>query len=325
MTTDSKAERIALSVSVELADGQPPSSFRIFRAGENFTTKGVFLFDDGAAAAVMASHAERGIELPIDYDHAMADGSTSPLDRIAAGWFTPAVVDGELHATSITWTPRAAQQLADREWRYMSPWFLADKAEGTASRRPRRLLNVALTNTPSTNNLDPIVAHDDHEQGVTKMAEKTPDPGMDAGELIALTGATGLDDARSVILAWRERAALVDAAEARATEAEAKLSAIESERTAEKAAALISDAIKAGKLPPARRESAERIFADHGIAVLESTLSILSPIVPSAKPSAPIGDADVQLTDDDRKVMARFGISEQAMLKARRDEAQKAG
>lgn len=316
-------ERVCLSVEVELADGRVPDRFRIFRAGANETTKGTFTFDSASAESVLSAHASRGLDLPIDYDHAMADPGASPRDRVAAGWFSPAVVDGELWASDVRWTPAAARALADREWRYMSPWFIASK-DGDV-RRVERLLNVALTNTPATNQLDPIVAHDEPEESRETMAETKPDSGMDAGELVALTGAAGIDDARAVILAWREKAARVDVAETRATEAEAALSTMKRQLTDEKAKSLIETALADRRLTPARREAAERIYATAGLDVLEATLSLLSPVIGGQRITAPESDA-VELSEEDREIMRRHGISEAAMLKTKRDEAaRKAG
>src|ERR1700686_5124544 len=81
----------------------PPKEFRIFAAGSIETTKGVFLFDEAAAAAVMQKVTEWGNDYPIDYGHSMLDGFSpaDPADKNkAAGWFRPEIRNGELWATN---------------------------------------------------------------------------------------------------------------------------------------------------------------------------------------------------------------------------------
>jgi len=87
--------------------GSPPTEFRIFTAGSVETSKGTFLFDDAAGAAVMAGSRAQGNELMVDYDHAsvtptMADPA---LAGQAAGWFDLELRGGELWAVNVRWTP----------------------------------------------------------------------------------------------------------------------------------------------------------------------------------------------------------------------------
>ncbi len=142
----------ALEISLEGAD--PPKEFRLFRAGANETTKGVFLFDDVSCKEVPAAVANWGNDFAVDYGHAMVD--PAPLDPaqagIAAGWFKPTLRDGELWAMNVRWTERALGYLRAKEYRYISPFFEVDK-EG----RVMRFINVALTNIPATYNLTPLV------------------------------------------------------------------------------------------------------------------------------------------------------------------------
>lgn len=142
----------ALEISLEGVD--PPKEFRLFRAGANETTKGVFLFDEVSCKEVPAAVANWGNDFAVDYGHAMVD--PAPLDPaaagIAAGWFQPALRDGELWAMNVRWTERALKYLRAKEYRYISPFFEVDK-EG----RVMRFINVALTNIPATYNLTPLV------------------------------------------------------------------------------------------------------------------------------------------------------------------------
>lgn len=144
------------ALSIALAGDDPPSEFRIFAAGANETTKGTFTFDEAAAVSVMAEYARHGIDIPLDYDHAMlgTDRAMDPaLAGRAAGWFALEVRNGELWATNVRWTEPAAEALRAKEWRFMSPAFQTDD-----SGRVTSLLNVAITNLPATRRLEPLMA-----------------------------------------------------------------------------------------------------------------------------------------------------------------------
>ncbi len=133
----------------------PPSEFRIFTAGTVDTVKGQFLFDENSAVSVMAEYEAHGIDIAVDYDHAMLnDRAIDPAQAgKAAGWFNLEVRGGELWAVNVRWTEPAAAALSRKEWRYMSPAFEVD-AEG----RVTSLLNVAITNLPATRKLQPLMA-----------------------------------------------------------------------------------------------------------------------------------------------------------------------
>jgi phage I-like protein len=128
----------------------PPSEFRIFAVGLNRSTKGDFVFDDEAAASVMRQYGDHGVDLSIDYDHAALQAGAVP----AAGWCKLEVRNGELWATSVKWTPRGHAALEDGEWRYYSPLFEYDEE----TRRVRKLINVAITNTPALYGVNALVA-----------------------------------------------------------------------------------------------------------------------------------------------------------------------
>jgi len=57
------------TLTIEVKGEEPPREFRIFAAGENTTTKGRILFDEQAAADVMAAYEQHGVDLMIDLEH----------------------------------------------------------------------------------------------------------------------------------------------------------------------------------------------------------------------------------------------------------------
>jgi len=172
-------------------EGDVPKEFRLFRAGVNETTKGEFLFDEESCRSVGVAIVDWGNDFPVDYGHAMVD--PTPVDPaqagIAAGWFTPRLRDGELWATEVRWTKRAAAYIAAKEYRYISPFFEVDE-----DRRILRFINVALTNIPATYNLTPLVpasqaVKKDRKMPTKKIApKKLSDPAKEPVDPKAMEG-----------------------------------------------------------------------------------------------------------------------------------------
>jgi phage I-like protein len=164
-------------LSLALAGDEPPREFRIFTAGEVDTVKGRFVFDEAAAASVMAEYKAHGIDLMVDYDHAsLGDSSADPaLAGRAAGWFGLELRNGELWAVNVRWTPAADAALRAKEWRFMSPAF------GLDGDRIASLLNVAITNLPATRQLEPL------------MAASAKGGGMSVEEFLKVCKALGVD------------------------------------------------------------------------------------------------------------------------------------
>ena len=140
------------ALTVPVPGGEPPRELRVFPFGRVETTKGVFLFDQEAARRVMQAWRDYGNRLSIDYEHqALEPVANGPVP--AAGWFDLEVREDGLWAVNVEWTPRAAELLRNREYRYFSPAFYVDE-EG----RIVELINLALTNIPATKRMEPLVA-----------------------------------------------------------------------------------------------------------------------------------------------------------------------
>ncbi len=179
--------RNALQLSIVIAGGQAPNEFCIFTAGEVVTTKGDFTFDEAAAASVMSEYKAHGIDLMIDYDHAsLAQLTVDPaLAGKAAGWFNIEVRDGALWAVNVRWTTPAAEALARKEWRFMSPAFSVDEGRITS------LLNVAITNMPATRQLAPLMAASSQKKVQTMSQDLSPKLVSSALDAVASKDAKG--------------------------------------------------------------------------------------------------------------------------------------
>ncbi len=172
----------------------PPTEFRIFRAGKNASTKGEFLFDEAAQASILAEYQAHGVDIPIDWEHAMLRDDVPVRDQRAAGWFGLEVRDGELWAVKVRWTDEAAAALRAGEWRFISPAFVANKDTGRIS----QLINVAICNLPATRQLDALVAakrlETESQPNTTQGAAASQKETSMALNIIALALALGLSE-----------------------------------------------------------------------------------------------------------------------------------
>jgi hypothetical protein len=172
-------------LSVDVAEDAPlPERFRMFRAGVNETTKGPLLFDEQAAAAVMAAFERGGVDLMIDLAHDSLDPAAHAARDDAddaRGWFRLAVEHGELWASSVTWTADGERRLRSRTQRYVSPAVLLEETEGGAP-RVVEVVNCALCSMPATLDAMPLVA----SRTLLRLEENTMDPKIIKDALDAL-------------------------------------------------------------------------------------------------------------------------------------------
>lgn len=129
-----------------------PEWYLLFPDGWNeIEGEGKYLIDAKAWDMVQAGISRRGLEIVFDYEHQSVKGGQAP----AAGWckdwrYTP----GKGIEAKIAWNEEAAAYLAKKQYRYYSPVFYVQKSD----QRLAGVHSVALTNTPKTNHLKPLLA-----------------------------------------------------------------------------------------------------------------------------------------------------------------------
>ena len=176
MTT--KFARAALAA--ELAPGdKPPREIELLPAGtiETRPHDGRAAWHNPDAAAVVAATAELALDLPVDYEHqgerAMQNGQPAP----AAGWIKRVFERAGAVWGEVEWTERAAAMIKAREYRFISPTFVYDRA----SRVVQRLVSAALVNDPAF--YMRAIARSDMPESSTQLE----DP-MDLKKLLAALG-----------------------------------------------------------------------------------------------------------------------------------------
>jgi phage I-like protein len=143
----------ARTIDIQIVGDEPPTTFRLFKAGENETTKGVFLFDDAAAKLVMEKAAAHGVDHMVDLEHLSLDPECVNYDPDARAWLNLEVRNGELWAVNVSWTEDGASRLTKKKQRYISPAFTTDD-----DNRVTEIVNIALTAMPATHGTPALVA-----------------------------------------------------------------------------------------------------------------------------------------------------------------------
>jgi phage I-like protein len=95
-------------------------------------------------AAVLGEFSANGLPLPIDYEHQTLNAASNGQPAPAAGWIEALQARDDGLWGQVAWTPRAAERIAQREYRYLSPVF-----DHTEAGEIIRLTSAALVNTPN--------------------------------------------------------------------------------------------------------------------------------------------------------------------------------
>lgn len=150
-----------------------PETITVLPLGHVVSSKGEFDVDEGSFQAMKAQIAQRGVDLVVDYEHQTLKGVEAP----AAGWVKELKLEGGNIVAVVEWTPRGAEYLKNKEYRYLSPVVNVRKTDNKAI----GLHSLALTNTPAIEHMAPIVNSENFEGGQENM------------DLKKLAAALGLD------------------------------------------------------------------------------------------------------------------------------------
>lgn len=288
------------ALGVDLADASAVADFRLIPAGSFRSRDGrpvecaawVLTPEDGAR--IVREISATTSALVIDYEHgtlhAKKNGSKAP----AAGWFKQLEMrDDGLWAVGVDWTAAAAQEIADKTYRYISPVFSYDPQSG----RVLKLFHAALTNDPGLDGLTDLAAlaadlflpHPNHQEtSMNELLKKLlaalglQETATEAEALAAMdalkTNVTALtaqvaapDPAKFVPIAT------LTALQGEKNELQTKFAALQAEVDTGKLDKVIGDAKAAGKLTPAT-EAWARDLGKKDLAALTSFIDA-APVV----------------------------------------------
>jgi len=136
--------------SIVLPSGAPPEWVHLMPLGVSFQGRdgrGPYSLPDvQAAQSVIAATLayQSGADIPIDYDHQLLWSRQNGQPAPASGWIKEFQARADGIWGRVEWTPRAAELLRDKEYRYLSPVFMHDQAGSVT-----RLAFAALSNIPN--------------------------------------------------------------------------------------------------------------------------------------------------------------------------------
>lgn len=319
------------ATQIELAaDGAPPARFRIAAFGKNPTLKGDFILRPEDAQQMVERAKARGIKLSADYEHSALHASVKGGEAPAAAWYDLEVGQDGLYAANVEWTPRAAERLRAREYRYFSPWFGQREDETVASFK-----NFALTNRPAMDALTPLVASEDSVAPPAPPPEKPrmktllkhlllADDASEAEVLSKVQGlaaerdafftATGTKDVPSALAAVET--AKRDAAKAK--ELEAELGKLKADGAKKERQLVLDAAVTDGSIAPNMRDfwASETMSLEQLKAYVAQAPKVGKPADGTQKPKEKDAkEIDLALTDEDKAAAKTLGIAEEDFAK----------
>lgn len=156
-------------------DGKAPTEMRLFKMGENDSTKGKFVFSERSAQLVMDKAKDWGNKFHLDWEHKTPLGAPNGDRSPAAAWFTLEYRPGNgLYAVGLNWTPKGKEDVEGRYYAYVSPWFDYDDE----TREVVHFKNAALTNMPALKQLEALASQNAGAPAVIPEKESPMDKAM---------------------------------------------------------------------------------------------------------------------------------------------------
>lgn len=292
------------------AEGKAPDWIMLIPAGRVVVGRDRRRFTVADPAAVIAA-TQGHLPLPVDYEHDFEmrrPGDVTP----AAGWVEELEVrDGAIWGR-VDWTPKAANAIADKEYRFISPAF-HHTADDEAS--VVRLLSAGLVHRPNF-----VMPALNHEQETTMDKELAKALGLSETATVA-EAVTAINALAAPSPTKYVPRADYDQVLARATNAEQQLATFETERAQAEAAALVDRGISEGKIAPASRDHYLKIAVASRAdveALIASTPAFLKPGGDEGLAQAdPAKGKAGALSSEEKAICAQLGITEETFLKAR--------
>lgn len=194
--------------------------------------------------ALLTAFTARNKPLVIDWEHSSEHRAPQGLDAPAAGWIDQLEARHGAIWGHVDWTPKAAAQIAKKEYRFLSPVFTYAKADS----RIIELISAGLTNQPNLT----LTALNREESPMPVPAAlcqalnlpETADEALVVARVQTLNLALNAAPALDKFIPRPD----YDAALSRASNAEAKLAEIEQAHLSQQIETALNQALKAGQI-----------------------------------------------------------------------------
>lgn len=134
------------SIPLPRIGGEPPTSIKLFKWGENNTSYGSVYLNEETAALILDEFHKSGNAITFNIEHKDSDTGTPGYGLLSCD-------EQGLNLSDIRWSAPFRKQIQEGLWGYISPEILINPStkEITAVRR------VSLTNNPATKNAIPLL------------------------------------------------------------------------------------------------------------------------------------------------------------------------
>lgn len=277
-----------------------------------------------AAAVIETSRRYAGpVQIPVDYDHQIDRAEKNGQPAPAAGWIDTLQSRASGIWGRVTWTGRAADYLGKREYRYLSPVFV-HSPDGTV----RAIVRAALTNNPNLQQLTALASAETPPMDPNAIPS-SPDALLT--EIRKILGLPDTADDAEILAKLRDLTTSQQAATPDPTQfvpigvfeqTVAEVHRLNQGVSAQAAASHVELQIRNGNLPPALKDWGVSLCSVNKIAFdafIDRTRGAFNAIVSpqtAARKDQPAAHSS-RLSDDERSICRRMGITEDELVKAR--------
>jgi phage I-like protein len=263
------------------------------------------------AKAVLAAFAANGADLPVDYDHQSLTAEEKAGPVPAAGWIKELQAREDGIWARVDWTPRAAELLTHKEYRYLSPVFRYQAKDG----RVVALTGAGLTHNPNLYLQAAASRKESHTMTLPEKIAALLGVPADCTEDEAVAACQRLIDEREAAHARQPDPAQYVPIAMHKQVAD-QLAALQAEIARREAEAAVEAAMSARKVSPGMREWA-LAYASRDLEGFRAFVSAAPEIVAEGAHRRTESAHGAILTDEDRLAAKLLGMTEEAFAQAK--------
>lgn len=315
---------IALNFELAAVGDAPPPEMMLIPPGLRVEGRDGRAWNNPNPQGIVDFFAERGLDIPIDIEHATELKGPKGEPAPAAAWCRSlsARPDGSVWA-KIEWTPPGTELIINRQYRYYSPAIVFDRQTMNIV----GIKSVGLTNTPNFTVPALNSEHNKKESNMNLVAllaalglasTATFDEALNSISKMRGDLDTALNHAKAPPLDKFVPKADYDLALNRANDAEGKLKAHEKATLETAINTEIDAALKAGKITPATKEyHVAQCRQEGGLDRFKAFCQAAPSVAADTKlDTKKVDGQDTALNAEEKAVCIAMGISEEEYLKA---------